>query len=74
MEVTRNATGLTVNIPDDVAKALNLKVGDAVNVVPVTTDHAAETSTPDDLDYFFALRKRLPEGWKFNRDEANERR
>jgi antitoxin MazE len=82
MEVTRTATGLTVNIPDDVAKSLNLKVGDAVNVVPVTPhstspapyrSNATEEERREALKYLSEIRIELPEGWKFNREEANER-
>ncbi len=82
MEVTRTATGLTVNIPDDVAKSLNLKVGDVVDVVPVKPQsissepwrsNATEEERREALARIAEYSVPLPKDWKFDREEANER-
>jgi antitoxin MazE len=77
MRVTKSENGLAVEIPADLAEALDLKEGDEVNL---TVSTGSESSDPEQfgdrekaLEYIRTRRWKLPSGWKFDRDEANER-
>jgi antitoxin MazE len=76
MRVTKWNDALAVRIPDDVAKSLDLKEGDEVELT-VSSDHGERPVSAEErekiLHYIRSQRWKLPEGWKFNRDEANER-
>jgi antitoxin MazE len=76
MRVTKWNDALAVQIPDDVAKSLGLKEGDEVELTlklgaekPPISDEEREKI----MERIRSLRWKLPEGWKFDRDEANER-
>jgi antitoxin MazE len=76
MKVARWGNSLAVRIPADVAAALDLKVGDEVVLQP---DHpgALRIARAQDrlalLEKLRVFRGRLPENWKFDRDDANAR-
>jgi antitoxin MazE len=76
MKVEKWGDGLVVPVPDDVAKALDLKPGDDVNLV-VKNEEPRKAVTPEEraavLRSIAALARPLPPGWKFDREEANER-
>jgi antitoxin MazE len=76
MRVTKWNDALAVQIPDDVAKSLDLKEGDEVTV-RVANGGALEIerneSREQALERIKALKFKLPPGWKFDRDEANSR-
>jgi antitoxin MazE len=76
MRVTKWNDALAVQIPDDVAKSLGLKEGDEVELTlklgaekPPISDEEREKI----MERIRSQRWKLPEGWKFDRDEANER-
>ncbi|AYC99839.1 AbrB/MazE/SpoVT family DNA-binding domain-containing protein [Neorhizobium sp. NCHU2750] len=76
MRVTKWNDALAVQIPDDVAKSLDLKEGDEVTVR--VADQAIleierEDARRQALERIRAAKFKLPPNWKFNRDEANER-
>lgn len=76
MQVTRWGNSLAIRIPAAVAEALSLKEGDDIEVRVAgerTFDIARDQSRPQALERIRSLRKPLPRGWKFDRDEANER-
>jgi antitoxin MazE len=76
MRVTKWNDALAVQIPDDVAKSLDLKEGDEVELT-LTSGHGEHPVSAEEreklLEYIRSRRWKLPEGWKFDRDEANER-
>lgn len=76
MRVTKWNDALAVQIPDHLAKSLGLKEGDEVELTlklgaekPPISDEEREKI----MERIRSQRWKLPEGWKFNRDEANER-
>jgi antitoxin MazE len=76
MRVTKWNDALAVQIPDDVAKSLDLKEGDEVELAVTADNHRRPISAEERekiLEYIRSQRWKLPEGWKFSRDEANER-
>jgi len=76
MRVTRWNDALAVQIPDDVAKSLDLKEGDEVDLSLRPGENGSPVSEEERqqaLEYIKSRKWKLPEGWKFDRDEANER-
>lgn len=81
MRVTRWNDALAVQIPEEVAKSLDLKEGDEVSVRVADGNSAAGSSLEiardetreQALERIKASKFKLPPGWKFDRDEANER-
>lgn len=77
MRVSKWGNGLAVRLPKALVERLGLKQGDALNVVAIGNDTiAVETKEAARLRALDRLSKRnwtLPEGYKFDRDEANER-
>jgi antitoxin MazE len=75
MKVEKWGDGLVVPVPDDVAKALDLKPGDDV---ALTVERGAPEASTDEkraeaLRTIRELARPLPPGWKFDREEANAR-
>lgn len=76
MRVTRWNDALAVQIPDDVVKSLDLKEGDEVEISLTAGDADSvrrESERMQALEHIRSARWELPAGWKFDRDEANER-
>ena len=76
MRVSKWGNSLAVRLPDAVVKALGLKTGDQIEIVVtgqrqfrVERDRSRERA----LQQLRALRKPLPKGFRFDRDEANAR-
>ena len=76
MQVAKWGNSLAVRIPQAVAKALKLKEGDEIEITvagmrrfEIDRDRRREEA----LKRLRALRRPLPAGFKFDRDEANER-
>jgi antitoxin MazE len=76
MRVSKWGNSLAVRLPDAVVKALGLKTGDEIEIVVtgqrqfrVERDRSRERA----LQQLRALRKPLPKGFRFDRDEANAR-
>lgn len=76
MQVARWGNSLAIRLPASVVQLLGLKEGDDVEVNVVGTHRfeiERDTSRELALARMRALRKPLPAGWRFARDEANER-
>ncbi|NVO15092.1 MAG: AbrB/MazE/SpoVT family DNA-binding domain-containing protein [Rhodoplanes sp.] len=77
MQVSRWGNSLAVRLPKALVDQLGLKEGDELNVV-AAKDGVIEVETQDQrrrraLDRMAARNWTLPEGYRFDRDEANER-
>lgn len=76
MRVTRWNDALAVQIPDDVARSLDLKEGDEVTVTvanETSQDAVRQNTKKQALERIKALQLELPPDWKFDREEANAR-
>lgn len=76
MRVSKCGNSLAVRLPGTIVRALKLKSGDEVEIVlrgervfEVERDASHERA----LARLRALRKPLPKGFRFDRDEANAR-
>ena len=76
MRVAKWGNSLAVRLPDAVVKALKLKSGDEIEIVvtgerefQVERDKGRERA----LARLRALKKPLPKGFRFDREEANAR-
>jgi antitoxin MazE len=77
MQVSRWGNSLAVRLPKALVEQLGLKEGDQLNVV-AAKDGAIEVETNEGqrrraLERMAARNWTLPEGYRFDRDEANER-
>ncbi|MBO4226254.1 AbrB/MazE/SpoVT family DNA-binding domain-containing protein [Bradyrhizobium neotropicale] len=77
MLVSKWGNSLAVRLPKTLVDQLGLKEGDELNIV-VAKDGVLEVETAEAqrqraLDRLAKLNWTLPEGYKFDRDEANER-
>ena len=76
MQVSKWGNSLAVRLPAKLVQELGLKEGDEIEIRPAA-DRALEVAkAPDRLEALKALRKfrgMMPEGYKFDRDEANAR-
>ncbi len=76
MQISKWGNSLAIRLPAAVVEALKLKEGDEVEVHVVgerAFDVARDRGRERALKSIQALRKELPPGWKFDRDEANAR-
>lgn len=76
MQVSKWGNSLAVRLPKDVVDALKLKAGDDVQLSIMGMRHfevSRDRSREEALKRLRALRRPLPPGFKFDRDEANER-
>ena len=76
MQVSKWGNSLAIRLPTAVVKALKLKAGDEVEVHVVgerAFDVDRERSRERALQRISTFRKKLPPGWKFDREEANAR-
>jgi len=76
MRIARWGNSLAVRIPASLAEALDLKEGDEVILEPAEPGHLTVARDPkreEALARIRAMRWPLPEGYKFDRDEANSR-
>ena len=76
MQVAKWGNSLAVRLPAAVVEALELKEGDQIEIriagtreFEVTRDRSKERA----LDRLRRLRRPLPAGFSFSRDQANER-
>lgn len=77
MKVAKWGNSLAVRLPADVVEALGLKEGDEIELVPSEKSGLAVACLPDRQELLAALRKLRgirPAEYKFDREEANERR
>jgi len=76
MQVAKWGNSLAIRLPAAVVEALELKEGDDVDVRVAgdrAFDIARNRSRERALERIRRLRKPLPPGWSFDRDEANAR-
>ena len=76
MQVAKWGNSLAVRLPKTVVDALELKEGDEIEITVAGTRHfevARDRRREEALKRLRALRRPLPDGFKFDRDEANER-
>ena len=75
MQIAKWGNSLAVRIPANVAKSLELKAGDEVEIV--ASPHGFEVIKDDSkvkaLETIARFKGRLPKNFKFDRDELNER-
>jgi antitoxin MazE len=77
MQVSKWGNSLAVRLPKALVEKLGLKQGDQLNVV-AAKDGAIEVETNEAqrrraLERMAARNWTLPEGYRFDRDEANQR-
>jgi antitoxin MazE len=76
MQVSKWGNSLAVRLPAAVVEALNLKEGDHIEIT-LAGERAfkigRDSSRDNALKRLRSSRWKLPPGFKFNRDEANER-
>jgi antitoxin MazE len=76
MQVSRWGNSLAIRLPSAVVEALGLKEGDRVDIRVAgerAFDIERDRSRERALARIRSLRRPLPPGWKFDRDEANRR-
>jgi antitoxin MazE len=76
MHVAKWGNSLAVRLPKQLVEALGLKAGDEVQLTPTgpkTLEVAKDMSREAALARMAARGWEVPEGWRFNREEANER-
>ena len=77
MQVTRWGNSIAIRLPAAVVEALSLKEGDDIEV-RISGDRTfivdRDQSRMAALESIHKLRRTLPSGWSFDRQEANERR
>ena len=75
MQIAKWGNSLAIRIPANIAKALSLKEGDEVQILPSCDGFAVtkDESKAKALATIASFKGRLSKDFKFNRDEANER-
>lgn len=76
MQVSKWGNSLAIRIPAKVAEVLSLREGDNVNIrVAGARDFVIERdmSRAQAVERLALMAEKLPEGWRFDRQEANER-
>jgi antitoxin MazE len=77
VQVSKWGNSLAVRLPASVVEALGLKEGDQIEIHVVGKRSFEVAKAPSTRELLKRLRKfrgKLPEGFKFDRLEANERR
>ena len=76
MQVSKWGNSLAVRLPKKLVEEMGLSPGDELNVVEVkgrTIAVEKDQRRKKALENLASLNLKLPPGYKFNRDEANER-
>jgi antitoxin MazE len=76
MQVAKWGNSLAVRLPRAVVEALKLKEGDEIEITVAGArrfEIARDKRREEALKRLRALRRPLPPGFRFDRDEANER-
>jgi antitoxin MazE len=76
MRVAKWGNSLAVRLPESVVKALKLKTGDEIQIVATGArrfEVGRDRSREQALERLRTLKKPLPKGFSFDRDEANAR-
>lgn len=76
MQISKWGNSLAIRLPAAVVEALDLKEGDEIDIriagereFDIERDRTREKA----LERIRSMRRPLPAGWKFDRDEANSR-
>ena len=76
MQVARWGNSLAVRLPAAVVRALQLKEGDEIDIKVAgqrAFDVDLDRSRQQALERIRSMKRPLPRGWKFDREEANAR-
>jgi antitoxin MazE len=76
MQVSKWGNSLAVRLPRAIVEALKLKEGDDIEIIVAGTrqfDVSRDRKREEALKRLRALRRPLPPGFKFDREEANAR-
>jgi len=76
MRVAKWGNSLAVRLPHSVVKALKLKTGDEIEIVATGArrfEVGRDRSREQALQRLRTMKKPLPKGFRFDRDEANAR-
>jgi antitoxin MazE len=76
MQISRWGNSLAVRLPVAVVEALGLREGDEIDIRVVgerAFDIERDRTRQQALERIRLMRRPLPAGWKFDRDEANSR-
>ena len=76
MQVAKWGNSLAVRLPKALVDALDLKEGDEIEIVVAGTHRfevARDRTREAALDRLRALKRPLPKGFKFDRNEENDR-
>jgi antitoxin MazE len=76
MQVAKWGNSLAIRLPKVIVEALDLKEGDDIEIVVAGMrrfEIARDKSREEALARLSALRRPLPKGFRFDRNEANER-
>ncbi len=76
MQVAKWGNSLAVRLPKAVVEALSLKPGDQIEIVAASDGRLEirrDNSRAEAIEGLRGLRWAVPEGYRFDRDEANER-
>jgi antitoxin MazE len=76
MRVAKWGNSLAIRLPDAVVKALGLKTGDEIEIVVTGTrqfEVGRDRTRERALARLRALKKPLPKGFRFDREEAHAR-
>jgi antitoxin MazE len=76
MRVAKWGNSLAVRLPDSVVKALKLKTGDEIEIVASGArrfEIGRDRTREEAIERLRKLKKPLPKGFRFDRNEANVR-
>ncbi|HEX2801895.1 MAG TPA: AbrB/MazE/SpoVT family DNA-binding domain-containing protein [Phenylobacterium sp.] len=76
MRVAKWGNSLAIRLPKPIVEIMGIKEGDDVQVTVTGKEAVTLEQTPDRLEFLERVKKYqglMPPGFKFNRDEANER-
>jgi antitoxin MazE len=76
MQVSKWGNSLAVRLPQALVEALNLKEGDEIEITVAGTrdfEVSRDRKREEAFARLRALKRPLPPGFKFDREEANER-
>lgn len=76
MQVSKWGNSLAIRLPQAVVEALRLKEGDEIEITIAGSHHfevSRDRKREEALKRLRALKRPLPSGFKFDREEANER-
>jgi antitoxin MazE len=76
MHVVKWGNSLAIRLPKALVESMGLKAGDEVDLTPLSTGEISVRKVDRRAQFLAAMAQfnwPLPEGYKFDREEANER-